>query len=180
MQKYLKIHSNDNVAVALAPLSKGLIVELGSQTVTLSEDIPQGHKFALTDIKTDEPVIKYGSQIGLAKEDITTGSWIHTHNIRTVLATCLLTLMSRFIRKSKKPKNVSLMVIEEATEKSVFVMKSGLSRPLAVSTMSQLLSNDRLRFIKKEPLKKSLLSHTLTDVLKWETTRNIQDRFLLI
>ena len=44
MQKYLKIHSNDNVAVALAPLSKGLIVELGSQTVTLSEDIPQGHK----------------------------------------------------------------------------------------------------------------------------------------
>ena len=169
MQKYLKIHSNDNVAVALAPLSKGLIVELGSQTVTLSEDIPQGHKFALTDIKTDEPVIKYGSQIGF------------THTISApVLATCLLTLMSRFIRKSKKPKNVSLMVIEEATEKSVFVMKSGLSRPLAVSTMSQLLSNDRLRFIKKEPLKKSLLSHTLTDVLKWETTRNIQDRFLLI
>ena len=104
-----------------------------------------------------------------------------THTISApVLATCLLTLMSRFIRKSKKPKNVSLMVIEEATEKSVFVMKSGLSRPLAVSTMSQLLSNDRLRFIKKEPLKKSLLSHTLTDVLKWETTRNIQDRFLLI
>ena len=89
MQKYLKIHSNDNVAVALAPLSKGLIVELGSQTVTLSEDIPQGHKFALTDIKTDEPVIKYGSQIGLAKEDITTGSWIHTHNIRTGLGDLL-------------------------------------------------------------------------------------------
>ena len=37
MQKYLKIHSNDNVAVALAPLSKGLVVELGSQTVTLSD-----------------------------------------------------------------------------------------------------------------------------------------------
>ncbi len=89
MQKYLKIHSNDNVAVALAPLSKGLVVELGSQTVTLSEDIPQGHKFALTDIKTDEPVIKYGSQIGLAKEDITTGSWIHTHNIRTGLGDLL-------------------------------------------------------------------------------------------
>ena len=89
MQKYLKIHSNDNVAVALAPLSKGLVVELGNQTVTLSEDIPQGHKFALTDIKTDEPVIKYGSQIGLAKEDITTGSWIHTHNIRTGLGDLL-------------------------------------------------------------------------------------------
>lgn len=180
MQKYLKIHSNDNVAVALAPLSKGLVVELGSQTVTLSEDIPQGHKFALTDIKTDEPVIKYGSQIGLAKEDITTGSWIHTHNIRTGLGDLLTYTYEPVHPEVKKPKNVSLMVIEEATEKSVFVMKSGLSRPLAVSTMSQLLSNDRLRFIKKEPLKKSLLSHTLTDVLKWETTRNIQDRFLLI
>ena len=115
MQKYLKIHSNDNVAVALAPLSKGFIVKLGSQTVTLSEDMV--HRLVLQK-KTSQPVPGF------------------THTISApVLATCLLTLMSRFIRKSKKPKNVSLMVIEEATEKSVFVMKSGLSQPLAVSTM---------------------------------------------
>lgn len=98
MQKYLKIHSNDNVAVALAPLSKGFIVKLGSQTVTLSEDIPQGHKFALTDIKTGEPVIKYGSQIGLAKKTSQPVPGF-THTISApVLATCLLTLMSRFIQ----------------------------------------------------------------------------------
>lgn len=180
MQKYLKIHSNDNVAVALAPLSKGLVVELGSQTVTLSEDIPQGHKFALTDIKTDEPVIKYGSQIGLAKEDITTGSWIHTHNIRTGLGDLLTYTYEPIHPEVKKTEERFFDGYRRSNGKVGVRNEIWIVPTVGVSTMSQLLSNDRLRFIKKEPLKKSLLSHTLTDVLKWETTRNIQDRFLLI
>lgn len=89
MQSYIKIHANDNVAVALAPLSKGMTVEIGSQKITLSEDIPQGHKFSLKKITGDEPVIKYGFPIGLAKEVIPVGSWIHTHNIHTGLGDLL-------------------------------------------------------------------------------------------
>ena len=57
--------------------------------VTLREDIPQGHKFALTDIPADAQVIKYGCPIGIAKENISCGSWIHTHNIRTGLGDLL-------------------------------------------------------------------------------------------
>lgn len=89
MQNYMKIHANDNVAVALAPLLKGTTITIGSQIITLSEDIPQGHKFSLEEIGIDKPVIKYGSQIGLAKDTIPTGTWVHTHNIRTGLGELL-------------------------------------------------------------------------------------------
>ena len=36
---------------------------IDDQEITLKEDIPQGHKFALTDINKETPVIKYGAQI---------------------------------------------------------------------------------------------------------------------
>ncbi|MBP5224862.1 MAG: altronate dehydratase [Lachnospiraceae bacterium] len=81
MKKYLRIHDNDLVAVALTNLQKGEEV-LG---VTLLEDIPQGHQFALQDIGAGEPVIQYNAPIGYAKERIPKGSWVHTHNVRTGL-----------------------------------------------------------------------------------------------
>ena len=84
VQKYIKIHSDDLVAVALCPLEKGTVCNVDGQEVTLIEDIAQGHKFALKDIKKDQP-IKYGYPIGIAKEDIKQGSWIHTHNMKTGL-----------------------------------------------------------------------------------------------
>ena len=80
MEIFLKIHPDDKVAVALKPLAKGTSLTVDGAFITLSEDIPQGHKFALMPIKADEPVIKYGSPIGIAREDICAGAWIHTHN----------------------------------------------------------------------------------------------------
>lgn len=85
VQKYIKIHSDDLVAVALCPLEKGTVCNVDGQEVTLIEDIAQGHKFALKDIKKDQPIIKYGYPIGISKEDIKQGSWIHTHNMKTGL-----------------------------------------------------------------------------------------------
>ena len=85
VQKYIKIHSDDLVAVALCPLEQGTVCNVDGQEVTLIEDIAQGHKFALKDIKKDQPIIKYGYPIGIAKEDIKQGSWIHTHNMKTGL-----------------------------------------------------------------------------------------------
>ena len=89
MQDFIKIHSDDNVAVALKPLASGTTVTIGDLTVTLAEDIPQGHKFALVPISTGKAVIKYGNAIGVAKEDIKTGAWIHTHNLKTGLGDLL-------------------------------------------------------------------------------------------
>ena len=53
MKEFIKIHQNDNVAVALTPLSANRTLDVDGTEVTLREDIPQGHKFALTDIPAD-------------------------------------------------------------------------------------------------------------------------------
>ncbi len=46
MAKYLKINPADNVAVAIEALAKGE----QAAGVTLAEEIPAGHKFALRDL----------------------------------------------------------------------------------------------------------------------------------
>ena len=85
MLDFIKINREDKVAVALRPMEKGETLNVDGVQVTLLEDTPQAHKFALQDIKAGEPVIKYGLRIGFAKEDIAKGAWIHVHNIRTAL-----------------------------------------------------------------------------------------------
>lgn len=83
--EFIKITESDNVAVALCPLAKGS----SAAGVTLTEDIPAGHKFALCCIAKGESVIKYGSPIGCATEDIPVGVWVHTHNTKTNLSDVL-------------------------------------------------------------------------------------------
>lgn len=63
MKTFIQIHPTDTVAVALTSLKKGTVIHLDNRTVTLTEDIPQGHKFALTDISEGSSVIKYGNSI---------------------------------------------------------------------------------------------------------------------
>ena len=89
MQDIVKINQNDNVAVALRPLNKGEVLQTAETAVTLMEDIPQGHKFALREIKSGEEVVKYGFRIGFAKEDIQPGQWVHVHNLKTALGDVL-------------------------------------------------------------------------------------------
>ncbi|MCP4178182.1 MAG: altronate dehydratase [bacterium] len=85
MKKYIKITSKDNVAIALKNLDKGSIIDIDDHKITLLDYIPQGHKIAITDILKDEGVIKYSLSIGTAIENISIGSHIHVHNIKTCL-----------------------------------------------------------------------------------------------
>lgn len=85
MKKIIKINAKDNVVVALEPLVKGDVVTVDGEDITLLEDIGQAHKFALTDIKKGELVIKYGSPIAHATADIAKGTFVHTHNVKTNL-----------------------------------------------------------------------------------------------
>lgn len=48
-----------------------------------------GHKYALTQIKKGENVIKYGYPIGHATCDINAGEHVHTHNLKTNLSSNL-------------------------------------------------------------------------------------------
>ncbi len=49
-------------------------------------NVENGHKYALKDIKKGENVIKYGSPIGHATQDISKGEHVHVHNLKTNLS----------------------------------------------------------------------------------------------
>ena len=81
MKTCIRIRPEDNVATLLIDLKAGLTVP---QTgITAAQDIPYGHKVALSDIKEGAPVIKYGEVIGVATCDIRAGQWVHVHNCRS-------------------------------------------------------------------------------------------------
>jgi len=85
--KAILIDTKDNVATAFQDLSKGDTVTVSLEgreaTATLVQDIPFGHKFALSPIGMHEPVIKYGEPIGLATQAIDAGQHVHVHNMES-------------------------------------------------------------------------------------------------
>jgi altronate hydrolase len=85
MKRFLRINQADNVAVVLDKLNVGENVNVDGREIVMREEVDNGHKFALTGIKKGEYVIKYGYPIGYALTDISSGSWVHVHNLKTNL-----------------------------------------------------------------------------------------------
>jgi len=75
----LRLHKKDNVVVALRDLSQGEFIE--DEGLKVLEVVPKGHKVATSFIPKGARILKYGHRIGIAKEDIRAGSWVHTHNL---------------------------------------------------------------------------------------------------
>ncbi|HGO5854585.1 TPA: UxaA family hydrolase [Mannheimia haemolytica] len=86
MKQFIKIHHQDNVAVALQNLAKNTPLDVDGKQVLLQADIAQGHKFAIDNISQDQNIIKYGYPIGHALQPIYIGEHIHTHNVKTNLS----------------------------------------------------------------------------------------------
>jgi altronate dehydratase small subunit len=86
-EKAILIDKKDNVATALRRMGKGdsisVAIEDRSVSVVLLQDIPFGHKFALTDIQQGDAMIKYGEVIGLATKPIRQGEHVHIHNVES-------------------------------------------------------------------------------------------------
>ena len=100
----LKIHHNDNVAIAIIPLKKGSCIVIENQTITLLDDIGIGHKIAIQNISKDQKITKYGFPIGFASNDIYIGNWVHEHNIKTTLDGLINYEYSHQIPYKNKPK----------------------------------------------------------------------------
>ncbi|MDG5787189.1 UxaA family hydrolase [Evansella sp. AB-P1] len=81
----LVIDGKDNVGIALVDIDAGetCIVRLEEKEITMKvlDHIPFGHKFALTSIKKDDPVFKYGEEIGKMSTAVEKGAWVHSHNM---------------------------------------------------------------------------------------------------
>ncbi len=109
-RNFVIIHPNDVVAVVIAPLSKGDVVQVQGKDITLVMDIPSGHKFAIRDIKKGQPIIKYGAPIGQATQHISKGEHVHASNIKTLLSESAAyyynkDLASQFQEKAEKRKS---------------------------------------------------------------------------
>lgn len=85
MKKYIQINPDDNVIVAIEPLSVNDHITVGTSEIIVCEDIPAGHKVALRNFRTGDHIIKYGFPIGHARQDILLGSWVNEKNIMTNL-----------------------------------------------------------------------------------------------
>lgn len=84
-----KVHEKDNVASVFTDVPKGGVVEVVDKKgnrwdVTVKDEVPFGHKFALAPIKKGEQITKYGEEIGIASKDIALGDYVHVHNLDSI------------------------------------------------------------------------------------------------
>lgn len=80
--KALKIHPEDNVAVALKDLERNEEVVIGDQKIAIQEAISSKHKFALQEFNTGDTIAMYGVTVGKATEVIAQGGAVTIDNIK--------------------------------------------------------------------------------------------------
>ena len=88
MEKFIRIHSDDNVIVAITRITKGEILIIDNTSLKVREDIQPGHKIAIRNISKDDNITKYGNPIGHASAYIQAGEHVHVQNVKTNLSDC--------------------------------------------------------------------------------------------
>jgi len=87
--KFLIHNKGDHVGVAVSDIKAGekvvgIYMDDDSEIeIVAKEDIPLGHKIALVDLDENQPVLKYGIQIGITTSKWKVGDYVHTHNIKS-------------------------------------------------------------------------------------------------
>lgn len=74
----LRLHSSDNLIVAVDVIQPGQMTQAG---VVAGARIPKGHKMAIAPTPRGAPLLKFGQIIGFASQDIAPGDWLHEHNV---------------------------------------------------------------------------------------------------
>src|SRR5581483_162592 len=80
----IRLHPEDDVAIARISLQTGTILDLAPESaaqVTVQRFISSGHKVALRAIAPGEPIRRYGQIIGFATQPIQPGDHVHSHNL---------------------------------------------------------------------------------------------------
>lgn len=58
--RLVRIHPDDNVAVAAEPVAAGTAVLVNGDSIVVGADIPAGHKVAIVPLEAGAQVVKYG------------------------------------------------------------------------------------------------------------------------
>jgi len=81
-KKFLQIHPDDNVLVALQDLPKGEEVQWNGGIITLQDDVQAKHKFFIEERQAGEEVLMYGVLVGKATVFISKGGLMTTANVQ--------------------------------------------------------------------------------------------------
>lgn len=90
MNRAIRMHQNDSVAVLLCDVQKGDIIGIYDADnrflfeLEAGEHIPYGNKAALEDIAADSRILKYGQCIGISTKPVLRGSLVHVHNVKSL------------------------------------------------------------------------------------------------
>lgn len=79
--KYLQIHPNDNIMVALQDLSKGSTIQANGQSFLLHEPVAAKHKFSVEALEAGDSIYMYGVLVGKANHFIPQGSALTVKNV---------------------------------------------------------------------------------------------------
>lgn len=79
---FLKIHSLDNVVVALHDLEKGRKIIVDSVAIVLQDTVPAKHKIYIEDLEMGGEVRMYGVLIGKVTKAVASGELMSTQNIK--------------------------------------------------------------------------------------------------
>jgi altronate hydrolase len=79
--RFLQIHPDDNVLVALQNLSKGEEIVFEGKSFHLSTDVSSKHKFSLQALNIEDKIFMYGVLVGRASKAIAQGESLRVDNV---------------------------------------------------------------------------------------------------
>lgn len=80
-QGLVRLHEADNVAICCRDIAQGERLRVAGLELIAGEPVALGHKLALRALAVGEKVVKYGMPIGSMTRPVTTGGWVHVHNM---------------------------------------------------------------------------------------------------
>jgi altronate dehydratase small subunit len=85
----IQVSPEDNVVTLVEEAHAGdrvqYVVSGRHQEVEALDAVPFGHKVAIQDIPSGEPVLKYNEAIGRASKAIKRGEHVHVHNVQSAV-----------------------------------------------------------------------------------------------
>ncbi|UUW08173.1 altronate dehydratase family protein [Flavobacterium plurextorum] len=81
-KKLIKVHSTDNVAVALVNLTAGEVIDFEGESITIESDVKMKHKIAMVPFNVGDRIIMYGVLVGKASARIEKGGLLSTVNVK--------------------------------------------------------------------------------------------------
>ena len=80
-KRFLQIHRDDNVLVALQDLKKGEHINWDEGIIVLQQDVSAKHKFFINDVEPGDEILMYGVLVGKATVFIPRGGLMTTENV---------------------------------------------------------------------------------------------------